>query len=412
MTREPTWSRRSLLRGSAGVGVVATAGCLRLTDGSTGTPTDGQGGTEAGGQAGSATTGSTEAAPTDAPGGSTTAGSASEIELVPAWSGSSSAVAAAAGNFFFRPSFTRLRRVRPDGTAVFEAEVADGYLLSIRTFRNGLYADDTGVYVGSRARDEVDTGGRVYALDPETGEERWMHEEPGDGLHNETLAVTVTDGTVIFASQSSGSGDEQEPIVRGVDTESGEERWRIQFSEGFINGIVARGDRLFVQQTFGLSIYRLSTRELLEERRLTAGFSQFAAADGTLFVPGETVRALTLPAGDERWSVSTGRSVNTGVGVGETGVFVGTESGFVLGYGRETGDALWESRVDGVVEHPPVVADGVVWIASERGDLSAFAEATGELLYEEEIAPGFEFTVLDGILNDDERDTAYEIRRG
>ena len=411
MTREPTWSRRSLLRGSAGVGVVTAAGCLRLTDDSTETPTDAPGGTETSGQSGSATTDSTGS--TDSPDGTTTAGATSEIELIPAWSGSGSAVTAADGDFFFRPRFTRLRRVRPGGTTVFEGEVADGYLLSISpTLRNGLYADDTGVYVGARARDGVDTGGRVYALDPETGEERWMHEEPGDGLHNEILAVTVTDGTVIFASQSSGSGDEQRPIVRGVDAASSEERWRIQFSEGFINGIVARGDRLFVQQTFGLSIYRLSTRELLEERRLTAGFSRFAAADGTLFVPGKTVRALTLPAGDERWSVSTDRSVNTGVGVGETGVFVGTESGYVLGYDRGTGDALWESRVAGVVEHPPVVADGVVWIASERGDLSAFAEPTGELLYEEEIASGFEFTVIDGILNDDERDTAYEIRRG
>ena len=50
--------------------------------------------------------------------------------------------------------------------------------------------------------------------------------------------------------------------------------------------------------------------------------------------------------------------------------------------------------------------------ASERGDLSAFDEATGELVYEEEIASDFEFAILDGILNDDERDTAYEIRRG
>ncbi|MFD1684311.1 PQQ-binding-like beta-propeller repeat protein [Halobellus litoreus] len=413
MATDRTWSRRRLLSGCAGIGSVATAGCLRLTDSSGQTETNEQGGSGTNQQGGSGTTESVGSTPTDDGEQSTASGPASEIELVPAWSGSSSAVTTADGDFFFRPRFTRLRRVRPDGTTVFEAEIADGYLLSISpTFRNGLYADGTGVYVGARARDEVDTGGRVYALDPESGEERWMHEESGDGLHDEISAVTVTDGTVVFASQGSGSGDEQEPLVVGLDAESGEERWRIQFSEGFIHAIVARGDRLFVQQTFGLSIYRLSTRELLEERRLTAGFSQFAAADGTLFVPGETVRALTLPDGDENWSAQTGRSVNTGVGVGETGVFVGTESGYVLGYDRETGDELWENRVAGVVEHPPIVEDGLVWIASERGDLSAFTAEAGELVYEEEIASGFEFTVQDGILNDDERDTAYEIRRG
>ncbi|MFD1597778.1 PQQ-binding-like beta-propeller repeat protein [Halobellus rarus] len=404
MARERTWSRRSLLVGCAGIGSAATSGCLRLTDGAAQTETNEQGP--------SGTADSAESTSTDDAGEPTTSGPASEIELVPAWSGSASAVTTADGDFFFRARFDSIRRTRPDGTTAFEAGIADGYFASISpTYRNALHADDTGVYVGADATDEVDTGARVYALDPESGEERWMFEEPGDGLHDGVRAVTAIDGTVIYASQSSGSGDEQEPIVRGVDAESGDERWRIQLSEGFINGIVARGDRLFVQQTFGLSIYRRSTQELLDERGVSVGFSGIVADGETLFVPGETVRALTLPAGDERWAVDTGRSVNTGAGVGEDGVYVGTESGYVLGYDRETGDELWESRVAGVVEHPPIVDGGVVWVASERGDLSAFDAGTGELLYEEEIASGFEFTVLDGILNDDERDTAYEIRR-
>lgn len=411
MAREPTWSRRSLLRGCAGAGVVATAGCLRLTDDSTGTPTEAQGGTEASGQSGSVTTDPTGS--TDAPDEPMTAGSVSEIELVPAWSGSGSAVTAADGDFFVRPRFTRLSRVRTDGTTVFEADIADGYLLSISpTFRNALHADETGVYVGADARDEVDTGGRVYALDPESGDERWMYEEPGDGLHDSIRAVTVDDGTVIYASQSSGSGDDQEPIVRGVDAETGDERWRIGLPEGFVNGIVAHGDRLFVAQTFELYIYRRSTREELETRRLSTGFSRPVRRGDTLFAPGETVRALTLPDAEERWAVETGREVNTTPGVGETGVFVGTESGFVLGYDRETGDPLWEARVPGVVEHPPIVEDGLVWIATERGDLLAFTASAGELVYEEVIGSGFEFTIQDSILNDDERDTAYEVRRG
>ena len=408
MARERTRSRRSLLRGCAGAGVVATAGCLRLTDDSTETPTDAQGGTDAGGAATTDSTGST-----DAPGESTTAGSASEVDLVPAWSGAGSAVAAADGDFFVRPRLTRLSRVRTDGTTVFDADIADGYLASISpTFRNALHADETGVYVGADARDEVDTGGRVYALDPESGDERWMYEEPGDGLHDSIRAVTVDDGTVIYASQSSGSGDDQEPIVRGVDAETGDERWRIRLPEGFVNGIVAHGDRLFVAQTFEFYIYRRSTQEQLETRRLSMGFSRPVRRDDMLFVPGETVRALTLPDAEERWAVETGREVNTSPGVGETGVFVGTESGFVLGYDRETGDQLWEARVPGVVEHPPIVEDGLVWIATERGDLLALTASAGELVYEEVIASGFEFTILDGILNDDERDTTYEVRRG
>ena len=238
-----------------------------------------------------------------------------------------------------------------------------------------------------------------------------MFEEPGDGLHDQIQGMTAVDGTVIYASESTGFSDEQEPIVRGIDANSGEEEWRIQLSGGFVGGIAAYGDRLFVQR-IGLSIYQLSTRELISERQRVGGYSEPVAADDVLFVSGDTVYALTLPDGGERWSADTGRSVNSSAGVGETGVFVGTEGGYVLGYDRETGAELWESRVAGVVEHPPIVEDGVVWIASERGDLSAFDEESGTLLYEEEVASGFQFTIRDSILNDDERDTAYEIRRG
>ena len=405
MARERTWSRRSLLAGCAGIGSAVSAGCLRLTADQTGTETNERE------QSGAPDT----AAPSsNGDGGESGETSTNDfaVELVPAWSGSSSAVATADGDFFFRPRFERVSRVRPDGTTVFETGIPEGYMASLSpTFRNALHADDTGVYVGADARDEVDTGARMYAFDPETGDERWMYEEPGDGLHDGIRAVTAIDGTVIYASQSSGSGDEQEPIVRGLDAESGDEQWRIPLSEGFVNGVVARGDRVFVQQTFRLFVYRRSSRELLDEQRVSAGFSGFATAGDTLFAPGETIRALSLPDGDERWSAATDRSVNTSPGVGETGVFVGTESGYILGYDRETGDELWEGRVAGVVEHPPIVEDGLVWIASERGDLSAFNEGSGELVYEEELASGFEFAVLDGILNDDERDTAYEIRR-
>jgi outer membrane protein assembly factor BamB len=377
---------------------------LRLTDRTTETAVDDR----------SEPTSSATAA-ADAGSGDTTSATPREefdIELRPAWSGGTGSLAVADGDFFLAPRFDRVRRVRPDGTRVFEAGLEDGYFASLSpSFRNALHADDSGVYVGADPTDEVDTGSRLYAVDPSSGAERWTYEEPADGRHDEIRAVTAADGVVIYASQSSGSGDEQEPIVRGLDAESGEERWRIRLSESFVNGIAAGGDRLFVQQTFRLLVYQLSTRDRLEERRYSAGFSQFTAAGDTLFVPGETMRALRLPAGDEGWSTPTDREVNTGVGVGGTGVFVGTEAGYVLGYDRETGDELWENRVAGVVGHPPIVADGLVWIATERGDLIAFTETDGDVVYKDEVASGFEFAVQDGILKDDERDTAYEIRR-
>ena len=404
MRGERLWSRRRLVSACAGLTTVASAGCLRLTDDPTGTETATQGGSDPG-----------ESTAPAADGGDTDTASATprtdfDIELVPAWPGGRGGLTVADGDFFF--SIGDLQRVRPDGTTVFEAALPDRYFASLSpTFRNALHADESGVYVGASPTDDGDIGGRLYAFDPDSGAERWMYEEPADGLHDEIRAVTTVDDTVIYASQSSGSGDEQEPIVRGLDAASGDERWRIEPPAGFVNGIVARGDRVFVHQTFELLVYRRSTGELLSEQRTSAGFTSIVTAGDTLFVPGDSIRALALPSGDERWSTPVDRETNTGVSVGRRGVFFGTEAGYVLGYDRETGEELWEERVAGVVEQPPIVADGVVWVATERGDLSAFTEAGGDLLYQEQVASGFEFVIQDGILNDDERESAYEIQR-
>ena len=121
---------------------------------------------------------------------------------------------------------------------------------------------------------------------------------------------------------------------------------------------------------------------------------------------------MSLPSGDEQWSVETGREVDTSPAIGEESVFVGTEAGYILGYDLNTGEELWERRVEGVIDRPPIFANGVVWVASERGDLSAFGEATGELLYREEVEPNFEFGIQDNMLLDTERDTAFEIQNG
>lgn len=401
MGGERLWSRRRLVSACAGLTTVASAGCLRLTDDPTGTETAAQEDSDPEEPTASDDSGATASA---------TPRTDFDIELVPAWSRERGRVTTADGDFFF--SFGDLRRVQPDGTVIFEGEIPETYFTSLSpTFRNALHADDSGVYVGATPSDEVDTGSRLYALDPSSGAERWMYEEPTDGLHDEIRAVTTVDETVIYASQSDGSGDEQEPIVRGLDVTSGDERWRIEPPAGFVNDIVAVEDRIFVHQTFELLSYRRSTGELLTEQRTGAGFNSVATAGDTLFVAGDSIRALALPSGDEQWSTSTDRESNTGVGVGETGIFFGTEAGYVLGYDRETGEKLWEERVAGVVEQPPIVESGVVWVATERGDLSAFTEASGDLVYESEVASGFEFVVQDGILNDDERESAYEIRR-
>lgn len=398
MTRRGACSRRRLLAACGGLGAVSGAGCLRLVDDEQATGGE-TGADDASDRSTPATDGDEELDPEEF-----------DVELVPAWDHTGAfGVATADGDFFVRAE--SLTRMRPDGTVVFDATFDDGYRATIDTgWGRPLVADASGVYVGARPSDDGD-GGRLYAFEPETGRQRWVTEEPADGLHNYIRAVTRADDLVISASMSSGSGSDQEPIVRALDSDTGEERWRVDISEEFVVGLFAADDRLFVQRTFDTVVYDLETGTRRTDYQFGAGFQRAVRADDTLYVPGETVRAIALPSGDERWAVNTIRSVDTSAALGETGLFVGTESGYVLGYDRTTGDQLWETRIDGVVSHTPVVADGLVWVVSDRGDLSAFTATAGDLVYAESVEPGLSFAIQDRTLLDTGRETAFEIRR-
>jgi len=304
------------------------------------------------------------------------------------------AVEAADDDFFLRRSPSSLERVRPDGETVFSFDdVPDNYSPSLsRGWRSSLLADDSGVYFAARPDDESESA-LLYTLDAETGEERWRFSEPNDGGHDGVTGTIRIGDLLIYASQSDGSGSDQEPIVRALNVKTGDKVWRIDKSREFVIGLAASENRLFLQETFRYQIYDLSTMDVLDEERLHMGFNSPAQWDETVYFGGETIKAWHLPSDSELWSVNPKEMVSTTPGVGEIGAFFGTEAGYVFGYDKETGDQLWEDRVDGVVGHPPVVEDGIVWIGTDRGTLSGFTERSGELVFNSDVSPGFSFAV-------------------
>lgn len=412
MQRRHGCSRRRVLSLSATLGVGGVAGCLRLEDEADdpteGSDSDTQPGTDSrsGSDDGTSENDSDE-----------TDGDDPAVELAPAWDTEErrGEVTTAEGDFFLGAS--RLYRIRPDGTVVFEsASFDDNHSLRIGTSKwNTLYADESGVYVGSRFDDDGDDGGRVYALDPDNGERQWTFDVPHDGLHNTVRAITAIDDLVICASANSATQlDEQEPVVQALDADTGEERWRISYSEGDVAGLFVYDGRLFVQRLDWLHRYDPDTQEELDAVEIRAAFNRAALRDGTLYWPGErwddTVRALELPSMEERWATDTDYAVNTAAAVGDSRLFVGTDAGFVLAYDRDTGDRLWETRADGSVQHAPIVEDGLVWVTSDARELAAYDIADGERRYEEQSEEWYDFDIQDGILLDNRRETAFEIQ--
>ena len=49
---------------------------------------------------------------------------------------------------------------------------------------------------------------------------------PSDGKHNLAIGATVVDDVVVLAVSDYGTEDTLEPLVWGVDVETGETRWR------------------------------------------------------------------------------------------------------------------------------------------------------------------------------------------
>lgn len=401
MTDNLGWTRRRVLRGVSVTGLFGMAGCLRVTRGDNAETVD-----------------NPSPSTTDtADNGNTPDDEDSEkpsdfdVALAPRWEHDTRSAITSADQDFFT-GWDALTRISPGGTIVFESEefAGDGYMNIDNNWRKSLYADDLGVYVGVDP-DNEENGGRMYALDPTDGDILWEHSEPDDGLHDKIRATTRVDDFVIFASQSSGSGSDQRPIIRALDAETGEQQWQIDRKEGFVTQIIPNGDRIHVQQTFGIFTYDISTRDLVEEHEFGHGFNQMIQFNDSVYIPHSTIRKLDISLTQQLWSAKTEYDVNTRPAIGANGVFIGTESGFVAGFDRESGEQLWESRVEGVVSHPPVVENGLVWIADERGGLSALATSTGDRMYHESVEPDFSFTIIDGILKDDVRETAFEIKK-
>lgn len=336
---------------------------------------------------------------------------APSIELNKSWKKDVSNIGTVGDDFV--TGYSQIERFSPDGQTVFKtSEIPDSYHFLINSgWRNGLYADNTGVYAGARSNDDGQ-GGRLYAFDPDTGEQRWKYQEPDDELHTNVRTPIRDSEKIIYASMGSGSGSDQQPTVRALDVNTGEQQWQIDRPEGFITGLFTYNNRLVVQQTFDVTFYDLSTQEIVKETKFGGGFNRAVQRGTTLYIPGETMRAVDIPSANEVWKTETGREINTAAVIGEQGVYVGTEAGYVLGYDLESGEQQWGTRIEGVVEYPPVAEGGVVWVASQRGGLSAFNELTGENLYQQDVDPDLEFAIQEGILIDNHRESTFEIQFG
>jgi outer membrane protein assembly factor BamB len=158
----------------------------------------------------------------------------------------------------------------------------------------GLAHDDGTLYTASR-------NGKVEALDPATGRERWSQElkadlSAGPGVGAGLVAVGTSDGTVIALDKN------------------GKRLWKAKVNGEVLAAPLVAGDRVIVRTVDG------------------------------------RVRSLAAVSGQEQWSAEelvprlTLRGTAPPVRAGDN-VLAGFDSGKVVAYALATGDVVWQAQV-------------------------------------------------------------------
>lgn len=368
-----TCGRRRYLKTAGLVSVVGTAGCLRLQSGSENGESEQE----------------------------------NLLELTPQWEKNVKRFLTADNDFF--TGISSVTRIASDGTTVFTAEdiESDHHFNLLNGKQNALFVDDSGVYVG--ASTDSREGGRLYALEPTSGQRRWMIQEPEGGLHDNIRSPTRHEDLIIYNSFTTGAIDDNKSTIKAVDIETGDNEWQIEFEDEIDTQVLPIGDYLFVGDSDGVKQYEIGTREIINSWNQFLGLRDFVAQDGILYTSVGLLQAISIETGERLWSIEPEDGIATRATVGSEAVFYGTETGYIQAYDKENGDQLWETRIPGRIRNPLRYTDGVIWAKTRRGDLIAFGEDDGLQYYADQFESDYTFAILDDILLESSSNTAYKI---
>jgi len=219
------------------------------------------------------------------------------------------------------------------------------------------------VYVGAY-------NGKVYALNRDTGYERWIY--PKEGYIGPIVANTVVDGdNAIYVSSSDGR-------VYALNTSYGEFRWSSEpLSEKLWTTLTIKDDIIYLS-TYENNIYTLSTKNgnlLPRTFKADAGFSSSPIIyQDTLFVGSFDNNLYAIKVGSDGllWKFPGGRWFWSTPVSKDNIVYAGCLDGKVYAINAETGDLEWEFDTGSPIVSSPVLDADLLIVASESGDVYVF----------------------------------------
>lgn len=287
---------------------------------------------------------------------------------------------------------------------------------------NGAGADDASDGTGSESgggesqTDEPGGSAALYAFDAKTGEREWLHETTPNGWETQVDFVTSGNGLVYYTADSTGSGDNQQPVVRALDPGSGNVQWKNELPDGFFSGITVYEDELYVSMVNRTVVLGASNGDRLREMGYVSGFDGFRRVEDTLYFLNNESVAVDLATGNERWRQTLDREPNNRPIFRDGSLYYGTEAGYVVALDAADGTSTWESRVDGSIRHNFAVSRNHVWIVDESAILYGLDRSSGDEVYRREKAIQARQPVAIGdllfVYEEDGQETIYEVGGG
>jgi len=244
----------------------------------------------------------------------------------------------------------------------------------------------------------VDT---LSALDLETGAYRWHVTLESSGEDAAFTGLAIADG-LVYAGYF--LGFEQPYGIYALDAESGNERWTYE-QENFMEegtwltgGPVVAGGMVFAGNSFGgFSALDATSGEVVwtfvpsiesweGAEHDGMNFNAPAVVDGVVYVgtgssqgdhdDDRFLYALDAETGEERWAHEADTPILMQPAIVDGVAYVGDISGTLLAIDTESGDLIWDYHLDGELGRDGLaVVDGVIYLATRDGSLYAI---TGE----------------------------------
>jgi outer membrane protein assembly factor BamB len=187
----------------------------------------------------------------------------------------------------------------------------------------------------------------ILALDKQNGEQRWRASRGLSRIAHISPIIVEVDGRDLLVSCA---GD----AVQGFDPATGERLWHVYSEgEGVVPSPVVADDTLLTASGFGATTLRAV--RLGGRGDVTKSHIAWEERKGT---PSQSSLLYVAPF-----------------------LYAVTDQGVVTGYRGDSGDVVWQNRIEGAYCSSPVFAGGRIYLLSEQGETTV-------------LAPGEKFEVL------------------